>query len=256
MIREPQLERAAVRVRLWDLPTRLFHWSLVASVSTALVTGYLGGNLMSLHGQAGLAILGLLAFRIIWGFVGSQPSRFASFAPTPERIRRYLRGQWHGLGHNPLGALSVFAMLGLLAAQVGTGLFATDDIAFTGPLQALVNDELSLRLTGIHHQLATGLLAVLGLHVAAILFYVKVKKENLVKPMVTGWKELPVPHAAHVAGDAAIHASARTRRWAFALALLLGIGSAVAVEGIGEKEASNNAPAPAPASAKPATPAW
>ena len=121
------------RVRVWDLPTRAFHWSLVAAVTVATVTGTLGGRWMEWHSRAGLLIVGLLSFRLAWGFVGFEHARFASFAPTPTRLRAYLMGQWRGVGHNPLGALSVFALLGILALQAATGLFSNDDIAINGP---------------------------------------------------------------------------------------------------------------------------
>ncbi|RTL51945.1 MAG: cytochrome B [Rhodocyclaceae bacterium] len=190
------------RIRLWDLPTRLFHWLLVAAIATAFVTGQLGGNLIAIHGKVGIAVVGLLAFRLVWGFIGSTPSRFFHFLPTPGRIRSYLKGQWQGHGHNPLGALSVFALLGLLALQSGSGLFTNDDIAFTGPLYSLIDEDLALRLTGWHKQLSWVLLGFLGLHLAAIVFYVRFKKDNLVKPMVTGWKAVPEDSApaAHKGG--------------------------------------------------------
>jgi cytochrome b len=175
---------------VWDLPTRLFHWSLVLAVTLAVVTGELGGDWITLHGKAGLAILGLVSFRVVWGFVGSTHARFLNFIPTAGRLRAYLHGRWKGHGHNPLGALSVLALLGLLAAQAGSGLFTDDDISFTGPLNALVEQAVASRLTGLHRQLAYVVLAVLALHIAAILVYLRVKKQNLVKPMVTGWKEV------------------------------------------------------------------
>jgi len=179
------------RIRLWDVPTRLFHWGLVATVAAAFITGQLGGSLIQIHSKVGLAIIGLLAFRLAWGFVGTTYARFQQFLPTPGRIRAYLKGQWQGHGHNPLGALSVFALLGLLALQAGTGLFTNDDITFTGPLYSLIDEEFALRLTGFHKLLSYGLLAILGLHLAAIAFYLRIKKDNLIKPMVTGWKEVP-----------------------------------------------------------------
>ena len=95
------------RIRLWDLPTRLFHWLLVLAVIAAVVSGQLGGNLIEVHGKIGLAIVGLIAFRLVWGFAGSTYARFAQFFPTPARIKVYLKGEWRGLGHNPLGGLSV-----------------------------------------------------------------------------------------------------------------------------------------------------
>jgi cytochrome b len=178
------------RILVWDLPMRIFHWSLVLAVTVAVVSGEIGGDLMEIHGKAGLAILGLVAFRLVWGFAGSTHARFVNFAPTAGKLRAYLRGRWKGQGHNPLGALSVFALLGLLAVQATTGLFGNDEISFTGPLFALVEEGLANRLTGLHKQLAYVLLAVLALHIVAILVYLVVKKDNLVKPMVTGFKEV------------------------------------------------------------------
>jgi cytochrome b len=178
------------RVLVWDLPTRVFHWSLVLAVTVAVISGEIGGDWMEIHGKAGLAILGLVTFRLVWGFAGSTHARFANFVPTAGKLRAYLRGRWKGQGHNPLGALSVFALLGLLAVQATTGLFGNDEISFTGPLFALVEEGLANRLTGLHKQLAYVLLAVLALHIVAILVYLVLKKDNLVKPMVTGFKEV------------------------------------------------------------------
>jgi cytochrome b len=185
-------------IRLWDLPVRIFHWSLVSAVAVAFVTAKLGGDWMDWHGRAGLAIVGLVTFRIVWGIVGSTHARFRNFAPTPARLRAYVTGRWHGVGHNPLGALSVFGLLALLAVQAGTGLFSNDDIAFDGPLSGLVEKARSDSLTGLHHTLSNVLLALLALHIVAIAFYLLVKKHNLIKPMVTGWKHAqgrvaPVP---------------------------------------------------------------
>lgn len=195
LVGEPAAATAAsagsIRIRVWDLPLRLFHWSLVLSVSVAVITGLVGGSWMEIHGIAGLATIGLLAFRLGWGFVGSTHARFRNFAPSAGKIKAYLQGRWHGVGHNPVGAFSVFALLGLLAVQAGTGLFSNDDIAFAGPLAGLVDASLSGRLAGIHQLLSNLLLGLLALHVAAIIFHAWLKKDNLVKPMVTGWKEVP-----------------------------------------------------------------
>ena len=177
------------RIRVWDLPTRLFHWSLVLLIVGAIVTGTLGGNLMVWHGRIGICISGLIAFRIVWGIAGSTYARFAQFMPTPGRVLAYLRGQWHEPGHNPLGALSVFGLLGIVSFQIATGLPANDDIAFNGPLYNLVTRELSDQLVSLHRISANLLFVLIGLHIAAIMFYAHVKKDNLVKPMITGWKE-------------------------------------------------------------------
>lgn len=177
------------RILLWDLPTRLFHWLLAASVVAAVVSGQIGGNLIEWHGKIGILIAGLLGFRLVWGVLGSTYARFAHFFPTPARIRAYLGGRWRGEGHNPLGALSVFGLVVLLLVQVVSGLMANDDIAFTGPLADLVSREISNRLTGVHQLLSNVLIGLVVLHVVAIAFYGHVKKRNLVKPMITGWKE-------------------------------------------------------------------
>lgn len=177
-------------IRVWDVPTRLFHWLLLVLVVAAFVTGLIGGNLIVWHGWLGIAISGLLAFRLVWGLVGSTYARFAHFVPGPGRVFAYLRGQWRGVGHNPLGALSVLALLAVLIFQVASGLVSNDDIAFTGPLAALVSDEVSAWLTGLHRQNMWVILGLVVLHLAAILFYVHAKKDNLVKPMITGVKEV------------------------------------------------------------------
>ena len=177
------------KFRLWDLPTRLFHWTLVVAAVAAIVSGQLGGNLIEWHGRIGLFIFGLLAFRLAWGVVGSTYARFRQFLPTPVKIAAYLRGEWHGAGHNPLGALSVFGLLALLTAQAGSGLFANDDITFVGPLFDLVGKSLSNRLTGIHYLVSNAIYVLIALHVAAIAFYGHVRKQKLVKPMLTGWKD-------------------------------------------------------------------
>lgn len=177
------------RARVWDLPTRLFHWLLVACVVGAFVTAKIGGAAMVWHGRLGLAILGLLSFRIVWGFVGSTYARFAQFVRGPAAIRVYLKGNWQGQGHNPFGALSVLALLGVLSLQAATGLFANDDIAFEGYLYPLVGNELSGKITAIHHLLEKALMLLVALHIGAIAFYARVKKHNLVKPMLTGWAD-------------------------------------------------------------------
>jgi cytochrome b len=177
---------------VWDLPLRLFHWLLAASVTFAVVTAEIGGEWMSWHGRAGIFIAGLLGFRLAWGVVGSTTARFADFAPSPRSLRDYLRGRWRGLGHNPLGACSVLLLLGLLTAQVVTGLLGNDDIDFEGPWSAFIDKDLSDRITGWHHHLSNWLLAFLGLHIAAILYYLLVRKMNLILPMLSGRKKIDV----------------------------------------------------------------
>lgn len=176
------------RFLLWDLPTRVFHWALAACVVAAVITAKMGGNAMVWHGRIGLAVVGLLAFRLVWGFAGSTYARFAQFVRGPGAIRVYLRGEWRGVGHNPLGALSVLALLGTLWLLVATGLFANDDIAFEGPLYSLVGKDLSDRMRGIHHLFEPLILLLVAAHLAAIVYYIRVKKEVLIRPMISGWK--------------------------------------------------------------------
>ncbi len=192
------------RIKLWDLPTRLFHWLLVVGVLAAVISGELGGKLIEWHARFGLVIVGLLAFRLVWGIFGSTYARFARFFPTPGAIAGYLKGRWKGQGHNPLGALSVFGLLSLLAGQAATGLFANDDIAFHGPLYNLIDSGMSGRLTGFHGLLANLLLILVAVHVAAIVFYVRVKKEDLIRPMMTGWKDVDEGESAKGGGPLAL----------------------------------------------------
>lgn len=184
-------------VRVWDLPTRLFHWGLVTCVVGLIITGNVGGNAMVWHGRLGYAVLTLLLFRVVWGLVGGRWSRFASFLYGPSTIVAYLRGQGrpeHRVGHNPLGMLSVLALLTILLAQVGSGLFADDEIAFTGPLAGLVSGDWVRQATSYHKNVGKLILiALVALHLGAIAFYKLVKRESLVRPMIVGDKSVPTP---------------------------------------------------------------
>lgn len=178
-------------VRVWDLPTRLFHWLLAACVAGSLVSVSLGGNAIGWHFRFGYAIMALLLFRVLWGLVGPRYARFSAFPPSPAAALRYLRGERNDSpGHNPLGALSVYALLAALALQVGTGLFATDDIMWDGPLKALVSNATGEWLTRLHRINRFVVIALVALHLAAIAWYVRVRKESLVRPMITGDKLL------------------------------------------------------------------
>jgi cytochrome b len=185
------------RVRVWDLPTRLFHWLLVCCVLGLVVTGYIGGAMMDWHARLGYAVLALLVFRIAWGFIGGRWSRFGSFLYSPGAVAAYLGGRSHPdhlVGHNPLGAGSVFAMLVVLLAQVGTGLVGDDEISFTGPLNRFVSSSKGLAATWYHKQIGQWLvIGLVVLHIAAVLYYLTRKKQNLVRPMVVGDKELAEP---------------------------------------------------------------
>ncbi|MDZ7868702.1 MAG: cytochrome b/b6 domain-containing protein [Rheinheimera sp.] len=188
-------------IRVWDLPTRLFHWALVACVIGLVITANIGGSWMEWHGRLGYAVLSLLLFRIVWGFIGGHWSRFGSFLYGPSAVLAHLRGMSpteHRVGHNPLGMLSVLALMAVLLLQVSTGLFSDDEIAFTGPLVGLVSGDTVSQATWYHKSVGKLLLiALVALHLLAILFYRWFKKDNLVRPMVLGDKLVgtPVPSA-------------------------------------------------------------
>ena len=183
-------------VRIWDLPTRLFHWVLVVCILGLLTTGSLGGNAMVWHFRFGYSVLSLLLFRLVWGFIGGHWSRFTTFLYSPGSVVSYFRGRRlpeHSVGHSPAGAGSVFAMLFLLVVQVGSGLFSDDDIAFAGPLSQFASSTTIHLATWYHGNIGRWILiAMITLHVAAILFYLRKKKNNVLKPMLHGDKELAI----------------------------------------------------------------
>lgn len=199
-------EPADRRVRVWDLPTRVFHWVLAAAVVGSVVTAKIGGNAMAWHYRLGYLILGLLVFRLAWGLVGGRWARFASFVYGPASTWRYLRGQAReddrfDVGHSPLGALSVFALLLVLAVQVGTGLVSFDDIEQVGgPLNRFVAEATATQALGWHKSAGELLvIALVLLHVAAVLFYLVAKRRDLVGPMWHGDK--PLADASLAAAD-------------------------------------------------------
>lgn len=210
-------------VRVWDLPTRLFHWLLALCVVGSVISAKTGGNAMVWHFRLGYVVFTLLAFRLLWGLAGGRWSRFSSFVYAPGTLWRYLRGrsradEHHEVGHSPLGALSVFALLGILAGQVGTGLFADDEIANTGPLIQYVSGATSLALTKWHKTWGQWTIVTLVLlHVGAIVAYRVRLGRRLVRPMIVGdkWLAPGVPPSAD---------SAATRALALVLVALCGLG--------------------------------
>lgn len=183
-------------VRVWDIPVRVFHWLLVALVFTSWLTSELGGNAMTYHMWSGYTILALLIFRIVWGVTGSEHVRFGDFVHGPASVLRYLRATFSPdapryIGHNPLGGWSVVLMLISLLVQACTGLFASDDIATEGPLTSKVSGATSSLLTTIHRYNIYVLLGLITVHIAAALFYLFVKRENLIAAMFTGRKLVP-----------------------------------------------------------------
>jgi cytochrome b len=195
----PAAQTASFRypTRVWDLPTRIFHWALLACILGLFITVNLGGEWMQWHFRLGYAVMTLLLFRIIWGFVGGRWSRFASFVYAPSTILAYYKGHGkpeHSVGHNPAGAGSVFAMLGFLLLQVASGLFSDDDASNTGPLTKYVSNARVSLATWYHKEVGSKvLIALIVLHVGAVLFYLYRKKENLVQPMLHGDKHLAHP---------------------------------------------------------------
>jgi len=181
-------------MKVWDGPIRLFHWGIALLVITSFVTQYQGW--MQLHFLSGYAMLTALLFRVVWGFAGSDTARFGRFLKSPVAAVQYLgrigrREPDTQVGHNAAGGWMVLVMLLLIAAQVGTGLFANDDGNTTGPLAQFVTKPLSDQLSKLHSINFNILAAAVALHVLAVLLYAFIKGQNLVRPMITGKKRLP-----------------------------------------------------------------
>ena len=190
-------------IRVWDLPIRVFHGLLVLCITGSIVSVNLGGNAMQWHAYFGYSVLTLLIFRMTWGFVGSTHARFVSFFPSPKNILHYLQGKSpRALGHNPLGALSVFALLLVLSIQALTGLFVDDEIAFQGPFAKYVSNSTVSLLSEIHEWNHWLIYALITIHIAAIIYYQKFKGEDLIKPMISGDKEIdPSEEASYLPSD-------------------------------------------------------
>ena len=183
------------KVRVWDLPTRVFHWALALCIVGLIITGNVGGNAMVWHFRIGLTVLALLLFRLVWGLVGGRWSRFAAFIYSPGSLINYISGRGkpeHSVGHTPIGAGSVFALLVILLAQVGSGLVSDDEISNAGPLTRFVSIATVNLATNYHKNIGKWIiLALVLLHIAAIVFYLR-RKQNLIKPMLHGDKHVPV----------------------------------------------------------------
>lgn len=195
-------EPNAARIKVWDAPLRLFHWMLAVLVTVSIVTGLAGTDYLHWHVRSGYAILALLLFRFAWGFAGGTFARFSNFVRGPGTVLDYLRGRGsRTLGYNPLGGLSVLAMLSVLLLQTATGLFANDDIYTEGPLARLVSKETSDFLTTVHKYNYPVICGLIALHLSAIAYYFVVKKENLLLPMIHGWKRAAAAPAGVRAGS-------------------------------------------------------
>ncbi|MDQ8021609.1 MAG: cytochrome b/b6 domain-containing protein [Moraxellaceae bacterium] len=184
-------------VLVWDLPLRLFHWCFAALIIANIVIAEFSDALkmddpLTWHARLGYAILALLVFRLLWGFVGGTHARFASFVRGPGAILAYLKGQGAGSpGHNPLGALSVLALLASCIVQAVTGLFLTDEVLFEAPLFKLVDGDTAMLMAQLHDWNSKLLIVLILLHLAALLFYRVVKGERLVSAMLSGRKQVP-----------------------------------------------------------------
>lgn len=212
------MESAALtRVAVWDAPVRLVHWAFVIGVAGAWWTGETGR--LDWHRYCGYGLLGLLVFRVYWGFFGSAAARFAGFLRGPRAILAYLRARPRAAspGHSPLGGLGVLALLTLLTAQVTLGLFAVDiDGIESGPLSHWVSFATGRACAWGHQVVFNVLLAFIGLHVAAIAYYGLVLRQNLVGTMIHGQRALPP-------------ATSRSLARVSLPALIVGVGLAVAV---------------------------
>jgi len=206
---------------VWDLPVRVTHWALVLAVAGCWATHYAGVEWFTWHRRLGYTVLVLVAFRIVWGFFGTRHARFASFVRGPRVLLAYLRERGPAtVGHNPLGALSVIALLALLLLQAATGLFANDEIMNMGPFYGWIAPELSNRITSLHRASSEWQLVLIGLHVAAVAFYVRIRRQPLVDAMITGRKPAAdVPLAEAIASSRLLRACVIVAVLAIALAI-------------------------------------
>lgn len=235
--------------RIWDLPTRLFHWLLVVALLASFVSGEVGGAWIDWHLRSGLLVVALIGFRLAWGIVGSATARFAQFLRGPAAIRAHWRGQWRGVGHSPIGGIAVVVLMLAVIAQLLTGLYANDDISFDAPLSVLVDKNTSDALRLWHGRLFYLLAVLTAMHVVAIVYYLRVKRDDLITPMLTGYKRLDPERSA------ALPQPLTTPR--YVAALLLSLLAAVVITWIASGGLLNPAPASAPMieSATP-KPAW
>ncbi|WP_028469869.1 cytochrome b/b6 domain-containing protein [Neptunomonas japonica] len=185
-------------IKVWDISIRIFHWSLVAGIGFLWFSGEEGGNIMTWHVYIGCAMLGLIVYRIFWGIIGSPYARFSEFFKRPSHTFTYLKNILKGektdyLGHNPLGGWMVIILMILIFTQAFSGLFSSDDIFTEGPFYSLISSKTSELFTSIHHLNFNVLLAAIALHIGAVAYHVLIKKEALIKSMLTGEKQSPRP---------------------------------------------------------------
>lgn len=177
---------------VWDLPTRLFHWLLVALIVAQWLTAELLADSLDMHMLLGYVTLGLLLFRLLWGLVGSKYARFSDFIYTPKAIVSYLNNpnSQQSIGHNPLGGLMVLLLLTLVLLQAVSGLFISDEVLANGPYNSALSSDWIARMEWLHHNVFNWLLYAIAVHIAAIVWYKVVKKQNLLIAMFSGKKAI------------------------------------------------------------------
>jgi cytochrome b len=212
--------------RVWDLPLRCTHWLLALAVCGCWISATYSAAAFSWHEYCGYAVLVLVCFRLLWGIVGTRHARFAAFIRGPRELLRYARSVLTAsayrpsVGHNPIGGWVVVAMLLVLLAEAGTGLFANDEIIHTGPFFGWVSGSFSDALTKIHDRTFPVLQAIVGLHILAAALYFLVRHDNLVLPMLTGRKRSDlVPEEEQIRGS---------RPW-LAFGILVALAAALAL---------------------------
>ncbi|HCM47324.1 MAG TPA: cytochrome B [Colwellia sp.] len=176
---------------IWDLPLRIFHWSFAVTILASWYTAEQGADLVEIHIKLGFFALFLIVFRLLWGLIGPKHSRFSQFVPSPKTLLSYLRKSQSDKaipGHNPLGAMMVILMILLISVQAVSGLFINDDVFSSGPYYGSISNELEKVMRFLHHNTFDFMIAAIGLHLAAVAYYWRVKKQNLVLPMITGKK--------------------------------------------------------------------
>jgi cytochrome b len=176
---------------IWDLPLRIFHWSFAGTILASWYTAEQGADLIEIHIKLGFVAIALLVFRVLWGIIGPKHARFSQFLPSPKKLLSYLRNsnsQKTTPGHNPLGAMMVVLMILLISIQAISGLFINDDVFSSGPYYGSISNELEKIMRFLHHNTFDFMIAAIALHLAAVAYYWRVKKQNLVLPMITGKK--------------------------------------------------------------------
>ncbi|MFK8030002.1 MAG: cytochrome b/b6 domain-containing protein [Gammaproteobacteria bacterium] len=192
---------------VWDLPTRAFHWLLALSLAASYVTSLIGFDARQYHMWLGYWMIGLLTFRCVWGLVGTRHARFINFFPTPRRLFNYIKNTVRGespetVGHNPLGSLMIFATLAILGAQAVSGLFMDDEIMFSGPYFNSASPELASTMNFLHNNLINVILGLVAVHIAAVLYHSFVRRERIIRAMLSGKKSADVvPEGESISGS-------------------------------------------------------